>query len=155
MGTSMIGLSLVMLVLLLAFIPARIAWTKHRSFARWYALSMLVFVPAFIASLVMDDLSFHTLAKRAWGDDWKAILSKQRSTPTDSGWYANGNHEDTLQWWDGTEWVAAWRRVDGSTLPRPAGEDAWDPTERLIGSMWTQAASTARDYGQAFLGKSR
>ncbi len=82
-------------------------------------------------------------------------LSKQRSTPTDSGWYANGNHEDTLQWWDGTEWVAAGRRVDGSTLPRPAAEDAWDPTERLIGSMWTQAASTARDYGQAFQGKSR
>ena len=133
---------LVVLVALLvavafAFIPARIAWHKHRSFGVWFAFGFFLFLPALIVALVISDRSFGDLAKNSWGDDWENVLAKQRQSPTDEGWYVDRSHEFTLRWWDGSAWANAWMRVDANPLTRPVGEEAWGPSEKFIREAWS------------------
>ena len=127
----------------LAFIPARIAWKKHRSFVSWWVFGFILLIPAIIAALIVSDRSFKQLAEKAWGENWNEILIQQRMEPTVAGWYVNREYISTLEWWDGSNWTSSWLRVDGVSVPeRPrAGFDPWPRTQKLIGDVWKSQES--------------
>jgi hypothetical protein len=128
----------------LVTIPALVARSKHRYFEDWVwvVLAMpILLLPAIIAAIAAEDRKPETLATKAWGDDWRSVLALQRSSPSITGWYVHKSYDSTLQWWSGERWTNAWLRVDGHSLVRVAGEQAWSTLDSPIRESWRQLAA--------------
>ena len=118
-GTQLSGTVWFVLLIIeigIAFIPAKIAASKGRSFGGWLLFGLLCWLPALIGSLMVSDRRM--AAGGAWGagpaSSWGSGASGSGAsswqsapppTTTPAGWYPDPGGGTQQRYWDGFRWT--------------------------------------------------